>query len=133
MALVIQKQAGLYHDISTESIMPSVIRLGVLLSYNPVSDAEKIKEEFSLFKEMDNNAQNMIEARVKEAREAFLKLATDRLNVVNDRWNKLTISNPVVETKLIAGEATKIQEKMKEYKPDDYQVELSEDHEFDLG
>jgi len=91
LAYIVQKQAGLYHEVSTEKIMPPINRLGVLLT---LTDEEKINEEYDNLANIVNKSRTDIKAIVNSARNEFYTSVSLRITNLDQLWSKLTEKVP---------------------------------------
>jgi len=91
LAYIVQKQAGLYHEVSTEKIMPPINKLGVLLT---LTDEEKINEEYDNLANIVNKSRTDIKALVNIARNEFYTSLSLRITNLDQLWSKLTEKVP---------------------------------------
>jgi len=117
MSYIIQKQAGLYYQISEQYIMPAVIRLDVLLSYDSITDKQKIKEEYNNIKDMVKNAHENIHAKVTQTHNDFLEKVETRILNLESLWDDLTGKFPDVANPTIKEKAKKKLDRMERYGP----------------
>ena len=87
LAYIVQKQAGLYHEVSTDRIMPAVNRLDILLT---LTDEEKIEEEYELLSNIVKDSRTDIKAIVNKARNKFDKNVEKRIKDLGQLWSELT-------------------------------------------
>ena len=86
--------------------MPAVNRLDVLLSYDSITDKQKIKEEYNNIKDMVKNATDNIHAVVSQTHDDFLEKVETRINNLESKWDDLTgsfpdvVANPTIKEKV---------------------------------
>ena len=100
LAYIIQKQAGLYHEVSEKIIMPVVNRLRILQN---LTDEVKIDEEYENLANIVRGLRTDIKVIVNKAREAFFTSLSIRINKLDHLWSNLTeAKNPEIQKEVDA-------------------------------
>ena len=131
LAYIVQKQAGLYHEVSTDRIMPAVNRLSILLT---LTDEEKIKKEYEELANIVEISRTDIQEIVNDAREAFYKSVSIRITKLDHLWSNLTEKIPEAKNPEIQQEVDAVRNVIEELRQpkdldDDYWCEENPDHE----